>query len=81
MYLVINMYLVITFCFNENFMVFKLYKLIIFSAMSIPFIQQLLVRQREKAMAPHSSTPAWKIPWMEQPGRLQSMGSLRVGHD
>ena len=34
----------------------------------------------EKAMAPHSSTPAWKIPWMEEPGRLQSMGSLRVGH-
>ena len=31
-------------------------------------------------MAPHSSTPAWKIPWMEEPGRLQSMGSLRVGH-
>ena len=30
---------------------------------------------------PHSSTLAWKIPWMEQPGRLQSMGSLRVGHD
>ena len=36
---------------------------------------------REKAMAPHSSTLAWKIPWMEEPGRLQSMGSLRVGHD
>ena len=35
----------------------------------------------EKAMAPHSSTFAWKIPWMEEPGRLQSMGSLRVGHD
>ena len=32
-------------------------------------------------MAPHSSTPAWKIPWMEEPGGLQSMGSLRVGHD
>ena len=32
-------------------------------------------------MAPHSSTPAWKIPWMGEPGRLQSMGSLRVGHD
>ena len=32
-------------------------------------------------MAPHSSTPAWKIPWTEEPGRLQSMGSLRVGHD
>ena len=35
----------------------------------------------EKAMAPHSSTLAWKIPWMEEPGRLKSMGSLRVGHD
>ena len=35
----------------------------------------------EKAMAPHSSTLAWKIPWMEEPGRLQSMRSLRVGHD
>ena len=35
----------------------------------------------EKAMAPHSSTLAWKISWMEEPGRLQSMGSLRVGHD
>ena len=32
-------------------------------------------------MAPHSSTLAWKIPWAEEPGRLQSMGSLRVGHD
>ena len=35
----------------------------------------------EKAMATHSSILAWKIPWMEEPGRLQSMGSLRVGHD
>ena len=35
----------------------------------------------EKAMAPHSSTLAWKIPWMEEPVRLQSIGSLRVGHD
>ena len=34
-----------------------------------------------KAMAPHSSTLAWKIPWTEEPGGLQSMGSLRVGHD
>ena len=32
-------------------------------------------------MAPHSSTLAWKIPWTEEPGALQSMGSLRVGHD
>ena len=35
----------------------------------------------EKAMAPHSSTLAWKIPWTEEPGRLQSMGSHRVRHD
>ena len=35
----------------------------------------------EKAMAPHSSTLAWKVPWMEEPGGLQSIGSLRVGHD
>ena len=37
--------------------------------------------QMEKAMAPHSSTLAWKIPWKEEPGRLQSMGSLKVRHD
>ena len=36
---------------------------------------------KEKAMATHSSTLAWKIPWTEEPGRLQSMGSLRVRHD
>ena len=35
----------------------------------------------EKAMATHSSTLAWKIPWTEEPGRLWSMGSLRAGHD
>ena len=35
----------------------------------------------EKAMAIHSSTLAWKIPWTEEPGRLQSMGSQRVRHD
>ena len=35
----------------------------------------------EKAMAAHSSTLAWKIPWAEEPGGLQSMGSLRIGHD
>jgi len=35
----------------------------------------------EKAMAPHSSTLAWKIPWTKEPGRLQSMGSLKVGHN
>ena len=35
----------------------------------------------EKEMATHSSSLAWKIPWMEEPGRLQSMGSQRVGHN
>ena len=38
-------------------------------------------RHSEKAMAPHSSTLAWETPWMEEPGRLQSMGPLRVGHN
>ena len=37
--------------------------------------------QSEKAMAPHSSTLAWKIPWTEEPGGPQYMGLLRVGHD
>ena len=41
----------------------------------------VLVSKLEKAMAPHSSTLDWKIPWMEEPGGLQSMGLLRVGHD
>ena len=41
----------------------------------------VMLLKSEKAMAPHSSTLAWKIPWMEELGRLQSMGSLRVGHD
>ena len=45
------------------------------------FIISLIVLIKEKAMAPHSSTLAWKTPWMEEPGRLQSMGLERVGHD
>ena len=40
-----------------------------------------LIGWKEKAMAPHSSTLAWKIPWTGEPGRLQSMWSLRVRHD
>ena len=44
---------------------------------SIPGSEDLL----EKDMAVHSSTIAWKIPWTEEPGRLQSMGSQRVRHD
>ena len=41
----------------------------------------MLVHVWEKAMAPHSSTLAWKIPWTEEPYRLQSLGSLRVWHN
>ena len=41
----------------------------------------LVSEDPEEAMATHSSTLAWKIPWTEEPGRLQSMGSWRVGHD
>ena len=43
------------------------------------FVQWYVIRN--DAMAPHSSTLAWKIPWMEEPGRLLSMGSLRVRHN
>ena len=46
-----------------------------------PWLWTPVVCLAEKAMAPHSSTLAWKIPWTEEPGRLQSMGSLWVGHD
>ena len=48
---------------------------------NVAFFKSGLEINMEKAMAPHSSTLAWKIPWTEEPGRLQSMGSLRVRHD
>ena len=56
------------------------------SGLSLPYSPTLIFvndyrKSPEKATAPHSSTLAWKIPWMEEPGRLQSMGSLRVGHN
>ena len=53
----------------------------------LPTMQETQVRSLgqedplEKEMATHSGTLAWKIPWMEERGRLQSMGSQRVGHD
>ena len=52
-----------------------------FNAGDVGLILSQETNSPEKAMAPHSSTLAWKIPWMEEPGRLQSMGSLRVGHN
>ena len=48
---------------------------------SAMYLRHTQYKSLEKAMAPHSSTLAWKIPWMEEPGRLQSMGSLGVGYD
>ena len=53
----------------------------------LPAMQEMWVRflvwegPLEKEMATHSSILAWRIPWVEEPGRLQSMGSQRVGHD
>ena len=51
--------------------------LIFISLKNIKHIEHIL----EKGMATHSSILAWRIPWTEEPGRLQSMGLLRVGHD
>ena len=56
-------------------------------AKNLPLIQETRVQSLgwedplEKEMAAYSSILAWKIPWMEEPGRLQSMGLQRVGHD
>ena len=44
-------------------------------------LEYIYIYSMEKAMAPHSSILAWKIPWTEKPGRLQSVGSLRVGYN
>ena len=57
---------------------------LVLSALSVSLFVRLNVKYRAckaMAMAPHSSTLAWKIPWTEEPGRLQSMGLLRVRHD
>ena len=57
------------------------------SVKRLPIMRETLVQSLgwedplEKEMATHSSTLAWKIPWMEEPGRLQFMGSQRVGYD
>ena len=54
---------------------------------NLPWIQEIWVQSLgqedllEKGIATHSSILAWRIPWTEEPGRLQSMGSQRVGHD
>ena len=67
----LGLFLSLEFCYRESQGLSKVVS--IFSLM--------LRHGMEKAMAPDSSTLAWKIPWTEEPGGLQSMGSLRVGHD
>ena len=78
-------------CYKAGHRIRNLYYLqevkTVFLPTTTPYLPALLyiclppVFRAEKAMAPHSSTLAWKIPWTEEPGGLQSMGSLRVGHD
>ena len=58
----------VVFVYNKTFIFYLLF-------------YSLLCYWTEKAIAPHSSTLAWKIPWMEEPGGLLFMGSHRVGHD
>ena len=70
----LNFMAAITIC--SNFGVFALYYII-----KCINIWKICITLSEKAMAPQSSTLAWKIPWAEEPGRLQSMGLQRVGHD
>ena len=68
-------------------MVFLLASLVAQTVKHLPAMWETLVRSLgwedplEKEMAIHSTTIAWKIPWTEEPGRLQSMGSQRVGQD
>ena len=58
-----------------------IFKVCFFCPSAIHLFGYKCIQIAEKAMAPHSSTLAWKIPRMEEPGRLQSIGSLRVGHN
>ena len=73
-------------CFSTNF-ISSWVALVAQKVKHLPAVQETWVRslgQRdplEKEMATHSSTLVWKIPWTEEPGRLQFMGSHRVGHD
>ena len=69
------------FFFQEKFLAPPLPLLNSPSELSKRLPTQIIVLSQEKAMATHSSTLAWKIPWAKEPGRLQSMGSWRVGHD
>ena len=66
----------------ESYHIQKPFLVIVLKLMDFsPIFNVAYVLLKEKAMETHFSTLAWKIPWIEEPGRLQSMGSLRVGHD
>ena len=73
--------------FNTVFRIVIRASLVPQTVKNLPAIQETQVQSLgredplEKEMAAHSSILAWKIPWTEEPGRLQSMGSQRVGHD
>ena len=67
---------VLTFCLTQHFLSLFKYKILFLLLLLSHFSSVQLCATPEKVMAPHSSTLAWKIPWMEEPGRLQSMGSL-----
>ena len=74
-------------CFGLGLRFCKVASLVVQTVKCLPAMWETQVRSLgwedplEKEMATHSSTLAWKIPWMEEPGRLQSMGLRRVGHD
>ena len=69
------------------FAIYLCYRSVAQMVKHLPAMQETLARSPgqedplEKGMATHSSIPAWKIPWTEEPGGLQSMGSQRIGHD
>ena len=75
------------FFFKSSVIYSTVTSLVVQTVKHLPTMQETWVRSLgqedylEMAMATHSSTLAWKIPWTEDPGRLQSMGSQRVGHD
>ena len=78
---------VYSFVLNGHVLCLEGASLVVQTVKSLPAVQETRVRSLgwedplEKEMATHSSTLSWKIPWTKEPGRLQSMGSQRVGHD
>ena len=67
---------------THRHVIFKIFGLVLqLFVLLLDYVLKTLFKQTSKTMAPHSSTVAWKIPWTEEPGGLQSMGSLRVWHD